>query len=117
MNQNINQHINTEKFRDLDPTTKQRYIDMLEVIPEPDWKDSMIRTIACLNLFREYLCEQDTENTALIPVSSVVDTLNQILTNPEVAGAANRFLEHNKQAIDIIALEQMMANPNPEEDY
>ena len=101
------QPINLDQLQKLDEVTRNKYLEMLEMMPEPDWQESLARLLFVLKQFRDSFAKHD-DNT-LIHATAVARLLTRIMVDPHVAGGAFEFLEHNKQALDIIALEQMMS--------
>ena len=87
---------------------------MLDMVPEPNWVETVLRVISFLKSVREDLLTQD-QGGAMMRVSNVVEMIDHILLHPSVAGLAFEFVEHNRRAIDIIALEQMMVETPPEQ--
>lgn len=102
--------VDMRKLENLDKETRQRFLLMLDMVEEPDWRNSLTLLFSHLKRLEETLSQYDED--AVMPFSSVRTLVNQILTDPEVAGDAFTFLDHNRRVMDIIALEQLMS-PEP----
>ena len=98
--------LNHDRLSQLDPPARMRYLRMLD-IPEPDWQDIAVRMVSYLKGVRDSMAEHD-ENT-VISLKTFARLIDQMLKNPQIAGPAYEFLEQTKQAVDVIALEQLLS--------
>jgi hypothetical protein len=105
--------VDVQKLQQLDKETRKRFLVMLDMMEEPDWRDSLTRLFSFLKLIDEDLAEHD--EATLVPISSLRNLIQRMFSDSDVAGNAFKYLEHHRQVVDMIALEQLMIPASPKD--
>ena len=98
-------------LKNTDAETANRYADLLNATPEPNWQDVAVKLITVLRQMRDKLLEMGENDAIRAPMIAMM--IDWVLHDPNAGGDGVKFLEDAQKAIDIIILETMFRDDKP----